>query len=80
MKLCRNEAGLLLHKRRIVLPDLEKDLLIGLIQCEDVDQYNGGGVRGELTFDRERRVKWAQLRHSDSVKLAAQCQFDMTDV
>ena len=63
VKLGGDEARLLLHERSIALPGLEEGLLIGLVECEDVHQHDGGGIECELTFDRKRRVQGAQQRH-----------------
>jgi len=59
-----DEARLLLQDRRIIPPRLEKGLLVGFIQREDVHQHDGSYINRELTFDRESKVQWAQQRHN----------------
>jgi len=53
MKLGRNEARLLFHEPCIVLPGLEEGLLVGLIEQENVNQYDRPRIGRELTVDRE---------------------------
>src|SRR5215831_17865276 len=63
MKLGGDEARLVLHESRIVLPGLEKGLLIRFIEDEQVHQYGGASLDRDLAFDRESRVERAQQRH-----------------
>ena len=63
VKLGRDEARLLLHERRIVLPGLEEGRLVRLVERENVHQHDGGGIERELTLDGEGRVQWSHQRH-----------------
>ena len=69
MKLGRDEARLLFHECRIVLPGLEEDGLVGLIEGEDVHEHDRAGLDRDLTFDRKSGIKWAHERHDGSFSL-----------
>ena len=69
VKLGRDEARLPFHEPRIVLPGLEEDLLVGLVEREDVDQHDGAGLDGDLAFDRESGVKWTHGWHDDFLSI-----------
>src|SRR5262249_1183762 len=63
VKLGGDEAWLMLHERRIVLPCFEKGLLIRFVEREHAEQHHGAGIDRDLTFDRENGVEGAQQRH-----------------
>jgi len=44
VKLGPDEAGLALHEVGIVLPGVEKGLLVGFVEGEDIDEHDGGGI------------------------------------
>lgn len=46
-----DEARLPLHEGGVVLPDLEKGLLVRLIERKRTHQYDRAGVDGDLTLD-----------------------------
>src|SRR5260221_8225108 len=63
VKLGRDEARLPLREQRIVLPGLEKALLVRAIERKDIHQHDRGGFECDLTFDWKGRVQGAQQRH-----------------
>ena len=58
-----DEARLTLHELRVILPGLEKFLLVRLFQYEHIHQHDGRDIDCDLTFDREGGVERAQQRH-----------------
>src|SRR4029077_4193845 len=63
VKLGGDEARLALHESSIVLPSLEKGLLVRFIQRDHIHQHDGAGLDCDLTFEREGGVERAQQRH-----------------
>src|SRR5439155_14833298 len=63
VKLGRDEAWLPFHEVRIGLPGLEEGLFVRLVEREDVQQHDGGGIDRDLSVDREGGIKWAHERH-----------------
>ncbi len=60
MKLGRDEARLAFHKGGVVLPDLEKGLLIRFVERKHIHQDHGAGVDCDLTVDGECGVERTQ--------------------
>jgi hypothetical protein len=59
MKLCGDKARLALHERSVVLPGLEKGLLVRFVERNHIYQHDGSGLDCDLAFDREGGVKRA---------------------
>jgi len=60
VKLGGDEARLALHESSVVLPNLEKGLLVRFIEREHIHQHDGAGLDCDLAFDREGGVERAQ--------------------
>ncbi|GMP01182.1 hypothetical protein TM239_27660 [Bradyrhizobium sp. TM239] len=63
VKLGGDEARLPFHEGRIVSPDLEEALLVGLVEREHIHQHHWAGVDAKLTFDGKVGVQRAKMRH-----------------
>ncbi|MBB3160302.1 hypothetical protein FHS25_000734 [Rhizobium laguerreae] len=63
MHLGRDKARLPFHEGRIGLPGIKEGLLIGLVEREEVDEDDRGGIDRDLAIDREGRVHRAHERH-----------------
>jgi hypothetical protein len=48
------------HEGRVVLPGVEETWLIGFVQRDHVQEYDGGGIHRELSVERKRRVEGAK--------------------
>ena len=60
VKLGGDEARLALHESSVVLPSLEKGLLVRFIEHDHIHQHYGAGLDCDLTFEREGGVERAQ--------------------
>jgi hypothetical protein len=60
VKLGGDEARLALHESSVVLPSLEKGLLVRFIERDHIHQHDGAGLDCDLAFDREGGVERAQ--------------------
>src|SRR5215468_3390779 len=67
VKLGGDEARLALHESGVVLPSLEKGLLVGVIEREHIHQHDGAGLDRDLAFDREGGIERAQQQHGGSL-------------
>ena len=80
MELSRDEAGLALHEYRIVLPDIEKILLVRFVERKHVHQHDRAGVDCDLTVNRKRWVQGAQQRHDGSIRVGCTVPIRYYDV
>src|SRR5260370_39387458 len=73
VKLGGDEARLALHESSVVLPNLEKGLLVRFIEREYIHQHDGAGLDCDLAFDREGGVVRAQQR-SEERRVGKECR------
>jgi hypothetical protein len=59
MKLCGDEAGLLLHPIRVRLPSFQKSRNFLSLDSEKVDENDGRGGDGKLPIDGESWIEGA---------------------
>lgn len=72
MELGRDKAGLPFHDYGVVGPCIEKELLLGGIQRDQVSEHFRRGINIELTVNRESLIQWLKMVIWTSVSLCRQ--------
>lgn len=75
MELSRDEAGLALYECRIVLPDIEKVLLVRFVERKHVHQHDRAGFDCDLTLNRKRGSKGRNSDMMAPLELDVPCRY-----